>query len=104
MQTTWRSLILALAASFALAAITLFVIFRFILPPRQQTRTDPEPIFLIGEWEGQVAVFEGGQKFPMQVYDVYISTLPEEAQKQVRQGIAADDEAELFTLLEDYTG
>jgi len=49
-------------------------------------------------------VFEGDQPFPRQVFDTYVSTLPPELQQQVRQGVAAETDAQLSVLLEDYTG
>ena len=102
MQSVWRTLLWALAASLLLSAVVLWVVFRYVLP------TDGgggrTPAYTIGEWEGQVAVFEGDQPFPRQVFDTYVSTLPPELQQQVRQGVAAETDAQLSVLLEDYTG
>ena len=58
---------------------------------------------IVGEWEGRLAVFSEGRQTPDQVYDVYISTLPEEEQKRLETGIPASSEKELASLLEDYT-
>ncbi len=102
MNAVWRSLILALAVSLALAAIALFVILRWLLPPA--TQQAPSSRYVIGDWQGQVAVFEGDQAFPRQVFDVYVSTLPAQEQQQVKKGIPVEDEAHLSVLLEDYTG
>lgn len=102
MHTVWRTLLWALAVSLLLAAVVLWLVFRFVLPADGGgTRT---PAYTIGEWEGQVAVFEGDQSFPRQVFDVYVETLPAELQQQVRQGVPADSDAQLSVLLEDYTG
>ena len=101
MQTVWRTLAWALAVSLLLAAVILWVVFRFVLPmDGGGART---PAYTIGEWEGQVAVFEGAQTFPRQVFDVYVETLPQEQQQQVRQGVPAENDAQLSVLLEDYT-
>ena len=102
MQSVWRSLLWALAVSLLLAAVILFVVFRYVLPAGDGVRR--APAYTIGEWQGQVAVFEGDQTFPRQVFDVYVSTLPPELQQQVRQGVPAEDDADLSVLLEDYTG
>ena len=102
MQTTWRSVTLAVAVALLLAAVTLFIIFRFLLPGGTTTPAD-QPRYVIGNWEGQVAVFEGRHTFPRQVYDVPVDTLPEQQRREVLEGVPAADDAELSVLLEDYT-
>lgn len=101
MRTMGRTLLWALAVSLLLAAVVLWLVFRFVLPSDGKTA---RAAYTIGEWEGQVAVFEGDQPFPRQVFDVYVETLPPEQQQQVRQGVPAEDDARLSVLLEDYTG
>ena len=101
MQQVWRSVLWALAISLALAAVILFIIFRFFLPAPAAAGQPSR--YTIGEWEGQLAVFEGDQTFPMQVYDVFVSALPEEQRRQVQAGIPVEDETQLSLLLEDYT-
>lgn len=96
---TWLWL---LSISLLLAAVILWILFRFVLPV--EGRSSRPAAYTIREWEGQVAVFERDQPFPRQVFDVYVETLPPEIQQQVRQGVPAEDEARLSVLLEDYTG
>lgn len=101
MQRTWRLTLWALTVSLAAAAVILFLLFRFVLPPEAVSpRSAP---YTIREWEGQVAVFEGDQPFPMQVYDSFVAALPEELRRQVMEGIPVEDEAQLSRLLEDCT-
>lgn len=102
MQRVWHRLLWALAVSLLLAAVLLWVIFRFVLPA--DSRRAVPPAYTIGVWEGQVAVFEGEQTFPRQVYDVYVEALPPELQQQIRRGVPAESDAQLSVLLEDYTG
>ena len=102
MHRVWRTLVWALAASVLLAAVILFVVFRFMLPGMGVRESIPR--YTIGAWEGQVAVFEGDQAFPRQVFDVYIAALPEEQRRQVLEGVPAETDAQLSVLLEDYTG
>ncbi len=102
MQTTWRSVALAIAVSLLLASVALFIIFRFFIPGGAPAPTD-QPRYVIGNWEGQVAVFEGQAAYPMQVFDVYVSTLPEEERAKIQTGIPVADETQLYQLLEDYT-
>lgn len=102
MREKSHPLLWILTASFFLAAVILFVLFRFVL--EAPTDTDPVPLYTIRAWEGQVAVFERHKSYPKQVYDMPLSGLPYEARQQVLEGIPVYSEEELSVLLEDYTG
>ena len=91
-----------LTASFFLAAVILFVMFRFVLEP--PTASTPVPLYTSRSWEGKVAVFERHQSYPKQVYDMPLSGLPYEVRQQVLEGVPVYSEEELSVLLEDYTG
>lgn len=67
------------------------------------TTTAPQPYCYLGEWEGRLAVFFPGQDAPIQVYEVFLASLPSEEQTRLRARIPAADETELARLLEDYT-
>ncbi len=102
MRSLWKPLLLATVVAMLLAAITLFVVFKVYSPTADNGR-EFKPQYVIADWEGQVAVFEGEQEYPMQIYDTVISTLPDELQQAVEAGVPARDAAHLATLLEDYT-
>ena len=51
----------------------------------------------------KIAVFAQGDSVPIEIYDVYITTLPEKDQKSLRKGISAKGRTELRILIEDYT-
>lgn len=102
MRTLWKPMLLAAVVAMLLAAVTLFIVFKVYSPTADKGR-EFEPQYVIADWDGQVAVFEGKQEYPMQVYDTAISTLPAELQQAVQEGIPARDAAHLATLLEDYT-
>ena len=101
MRTTAKTVLLALAVSLVIAAAALFIICRFLLPQRQ-TRT-PAPAYVIGAWEGKVAVFEGDADYPMQVFDTDVQGLPSEQRDELLVGIPVEDAERLYLLLEDYT-
>ena len=102
MRISRHALLWVISIALLLAAVILWVLFRFVLPA--EGRYARPPAYTIREWQGQVAVFEGDQPFPRQVFDVYVEALPPEIQQRVRQGVPAEDEARLSVLLEDYTG
>lgn len=102
MRTTARTVLLALAAAAAVAAVTLFLIFRFLLPT-DAARHAPPPPYTIGVWEGKVAVFEGADNYPMQIFDTDVTTLPDEQRAQVEEGVRVENAEELYLILEDYT-
>ena len=101
MNTTVRTVVLALATALLLAAVTLFILFRTVIPAQS---TAPEtPAYTIREYQGQVAVCEGDSDYPMQVFEAPVEALPPEEQEKLRAGIPAADRDRLSVLLEDYT-
>lgn len=58
---------------------------------------------VLGEWNGKLALFVGGNPVPDEVFDVYLVSLPEEEQERLTAGIPVADETALARLLEDYT-
>ncbi len=102
MRTIMRTVILALAAAIAVAAITLLIIFKFLLPPTETRQTSPAA-YTIGEWEGKVAVFEGEDSYPMQILDTDVAGLPTEQRAKVQAGIRVERGEDLYLILEDYT-
>lgn len=103
MRTTTRNVLLILAVALMLSAVVLFILFRVVLPSREQPYT-AAPAYTIGEWEGKVAVFEGTDTYPMQIFDTDVAGLPDEQRTQVEQGVAVIRGEELYQILEDYTG
>ena len=97
-----RTLLWALVVALLLSAVLLFLIFRVFLPPEGETAVSAR--YTIGEWEGRLAVFEGGSPQPRQVFEVYVDALPEELRQRVKEGVPARDDTQLSVLLEDYTG
>ncbi len=102
MRTTTRTVLLVLAMSLTVSAIALFVIFRAVLPSRAQPFAAP-PAYTIGVWEGKLAVFEGADTYPMQIFDTDIAGLPDEQRAQVEEGVRVEKAEELYLILEDYT-
>lgn len=70
---------------------------------REESQIMRDAGFVIGVWENKLAVFHAGSAEPMQIYDVYIASLPEEEQERLRAGVVAENAAALASFLEDYT-
>lgn len=80
---------------------------------RQTQRPDPEMSaestasreagWVVGVWEGKLAVFPAGAAEPARVYEVYIASLPREERERLSAGVIAADDTALASLLEDYT-
>ncbi len=104
MRSLWKPILLVFAISLLVGCVTLFVIFRFFMPSPEERDARFKPQYVIATWEGRVAVFEGEDAYPMQVYDTFVSTLPQELQENLQQGIPAENDSRLSVLLEDYTG
>ena len=59
-------------------------------------------IFVLGEWNGNIAVFEGTDtKNPVSITDIELRTLRESDRALIRAGLVAASRAELLELLED---
>ena len=101
MSSVWRSLLWALSVSLMLAAVILFLLFRYVMPVETTTRPAR---YTIGAWEGQVAVSERDSTYTWQVFDVFVDTLPPQQRQEVLDGVPAEDDSRLSILLEDYTG
>lgn len=101
-KTVMRATVLAIAVSATLACILLGVLYTAFIKDNPPSKTLTVPPYTLGVWEGNLAVFEGADTTPMQVYEVDITTLPVEEQQKLMAGIAVD-KTQLQLLLEDYT-
>ncbi|MCL2096464.1 MAG: hypothetical protein FWH10_06105 [Oscillospiraceae bacterium] len=63
----------------------------------------PEAIFILGEENGRLAVLGPDGESVYEIFDVYISTLPEYDRELLQTGIKITTAEELRSLLEDYT-
>jgi hypothetical protein len=59
--------------------------------------------YYLREFDNRIGVFEAGSNQPQQVLDVYISSLPLDAQKLIKAGIHCKDKTQLLQRIEDYT-
>ena len=69
----------------------------------EDSLTSHEAGWILGVWNGQLAVFAPGAPEPYELYDIYIASLPEEEQARLQGGVIAKSKSDLESLLEDYT-
>lgn len=58
--------------------------------------------FLLGNYNGYIALWEEGQEKPRQIFPYAVTTLPPDDQKALEEGIRLKDAGALMQLLEDY--
>lgn len=71
----------------------------------QGAEVQPEPshtMWIVGIWQGYVAVFRENADLPETVLDMPVSALPEPDRSALEQGIPVSDGQALAALLEDY--
>ena len=58
--------------------------------------------FLLGIYEGKVALWKDNKDMPLRVFPYQASMLPKEDQQMLERGIHVDSIGELYKLIEDY--
>ena len=64
---------------------------------------DEPPLYTLKEYNGMLAVFSEGEE-PLSIIDSDIRHFPEKDRSVLKEGIANLTEAELFSLIEDFSG
>ena len=68
------------------------------------TETHPVAIgYYLKEYNGELAVFRGNSDTPFKMLGVSINVMTDYDKKLLSDGIFAEDEIKLATLIEDYT-
>lgn len=62
-----------------------------------------QEIYTIKEYDGKIAVYKNGENIPMEVYESYVSLLPEADRQRLQNGITVDNTRDLQEIIEDYT-
>lgn len=58
--------------------------------------------FLLGIYEGKVALWKDNHKEPVKVFPYSASSLPEADQQRLREGVHVESLSELYKLIQDY--
>lgn len=59
--------------------------------------------YIVGVYKEKIAIFTQGDSIPIEIFDVYVTTLPPKDQKTLRKGVYVQGKAELKRMIEDYT-
>lgn len=62
-----------------------------------------EDYYTLSEYKGKIAVFKNQESVPIEIYDVYVTTLPQHDRILLEKGIHIETSEELQKLIEDYT-
>lgn len=65
--------------------------------------TQQENKYMLKEFNGMLALFENDLSQPKEIYNISISSFPEEDVVKLKKGIVVNGADELNRLLEDYT-
>ena len=93
---------------FILCIIILFVLY-FLLNRdmneyiRENPYIPPIDYYTITEYQGKIAVFKNDDTIPIDVYDSYVSVLPQHDRELLQKGIRTESTSELQKIIEDYT-
>ena len=61
------------------------------------------PKYTFTVYQDKLALYERGYAMPVEIFDVYLDTLPKEEQEKIKAGICAESDAEIQKIIEDYT-
>ena len=70
---------------------------------RENPYTPPIDYYTVTEYQGKIAVFKNSDTVPIDVYDSYVSVLPQHDRELLKNGIRTESTSELQKIIEDYT-
>lgn len=84
---------------------TLYLIFNIFsyFQENKSVQLTNDDSYVIGVYQEKIAVYAQGDSVPIEVYDVYLSTLPESDIEILKEGLVVKGKKELRRLIEDYT-
>ena len=96
MKTTIKSIAVALAFC-AAAFLTVSAII-------ENTAPNGSEKYIMRDYNGRIAVFACGEDEPLEVFDIFTSSLPKSEAERVYKGITVEGGEALQRLIEDFTG
>ncbi len=68
-----------------------------------ETETPKESIYILGIYNGKLALFNGESRYPLKIYDLWVRSLPSSDISRLEEGIKIFSEEQLFSIIEDFT-
>ena len=62
-----------------------------------------EDYYTVKVYQGKVAIFNNKSNLPLNIFDTYVSTLPQHDRMLLEEGITIENTEELQRIIEDYT-
>ena len=96
---------------------TIFLVFSFIIlsilfirldndlqqEENKRTSDNKSVYYTVKEYDGHIAIFINDETQPQNIFDSYVSTLPEKDRERLKKGITVSNKEELQRIIEDYT-
>ncbi|MBQ5994486.1 MAG: hypothetical protein IJL63_01350 [Clostridia bacterium] len=95
-----------IAVSLLLAATIVFGFVSCnpnIKAPSAVTVTQSRPLYTLSHYGGRLALYKRDFAMPVEIFDVYLDSLPTEEREAVKKGITAETDEQAQKLIEDYT-
>lgn len=70
----------------------------------QRAEPDASEMYVLRDYNGRIAVFACGEDEPLEVFDIFTSSLPKSEAERVYKGITVEGGEALQRLIEDFTG
>ncbi len=97
--------------------IAIFLVFSFIIlsilfiridndlqqEENKRTSDNKSVYYTVKEYDGHVAIFISDETQPQNIFDSYVSTLPEKDRERLKKGITVSNKEDLQRIIEDYT-
>ena len=90
---------------FAVAIATVTICISAVTKPTFAQNNSSEiqnTKYVLGEFNGNLAIYQANSDTPLEVLDVQISSLPERDIERIKNGITADTLSEIILIAEDY--
>jgi len=94
-----------LICSIVITLVTMVFCFSVVSTPQKvfsAPSSNNEKVYTLKEFNGKLAIYESTQNSPIEILDVYISSLPERDAQKIKNGISADSLNKIYEIAEDY--
>lgn len=101
---------LAKCIAVVMVILVLSVLITFIsvtsegdLSQKESTTQESRALYTLSDYKGKIALYKSGYAMPVEIYDVYVESLPQEERAKIESGISAQSDSEIIKIIEAYT-